>query len=205
MGCSFSRQRKKKLIAFSGDSVFIPHTAAAARLQQLNGINQRTSTVDYTFSISWFVLVKCYSSLHFFELFSIRHIRGVVHRMLKRIINEKKNYIVDTYKSIDQNSTTIYEYQLTVLQGAFNNYVDQKKQIGGQQKVNAFLRKQKEGTQQVCKMSTIVQWRGQEAKVGQNLVHVLLECPIQGHEKIWVLRLHICSQFVTIHNTVICV
>ena len=30
MGCSFTRQRKKKLIAFSGDSVFIPHTAAAA-------------------------------------------------------------------------------------------------------------------------------------------------------------------------------
>ena len=119
-GMQFFPSKKKKLIAFSGDSVFIPHTAAAARLQQLNGINQRTSTVDYTFSISWFVLVKCYSSLHFFELFSIRHIRGVVHRMLKRIINEKKNYIVDTYKSIDQNSTT-YEYQLTVPQGAFKN------------------------------------------------------------------------------------
>ena len=34
----------------------------------------------------------------------------------------------------------------------------------------------------VCKMSTLVHSRGEGVKVGQNLVHVVVECPLSTHQ-----------------------
>ena len=55
------------------------------------------------------------------------------------------------------------------------NYTDKKRGVGGQQKVN-WGSYDKE--QIVCKMSMFVHSRGKGVKNGQNLVHIVVECPL---------------------------
>ena len=57
----------------------------------------------------------------------------------------------------------------------------------------------------VCKMSTLVHTRGEGVKKGQNLVHVVVECPLSKSQKKVLVSSHTYSKKPTIFFTLHCI